>query len=75
MTVDITKRTVPILAETKKNEKKNSRTSREEFQQRTPSRRIHNRDRDTNRNSRTEIRKPSKGYTAEIKKCNKDIYK
>ena len=35
--------------------KKTSRASREEFQQRTPSRRSHNRDRDTNRNSSTEL--------------------
>ena len=31
MTVDITKRTVPILAETKKNEKKNSRLLEKNF--------------------------------------------
>ena len=65
MTIDITKLTVPILGETKKTQK-TSRASREKFQQKIPSRRSYNRDRDTNKSSSTEIRKPSKGYTAEI---------
>ena len=73
ITVDITKLTASILAETKKTQK-TPMASRKEFQQRTSSRRSHNRDRDTNRSSSTEIRKPGKGYTAKIKKCNKDIY-
>ena len=72
ITVAFTKCIVPVLAETKKTGK-TSRASQEEFQQRTILRRSHNKDRDTNRSSSTEIRKPGKGYTAEIKKCNKDI--
>ena len=72
MTVDITKRTVPILAETKKNEKKKKF---KDFSRRISTKNAFEKNPQQNRNSRTEIRKPSKAYTAEIKKCNKDIYK
>ena len=69
MTVDITKRTVPILAETKKNEKF------KDFSRRISTKNAFEKNPQQNRNFRTEIRKTSEGYTAEIKKCNKDIYK
>ena len=75
-TVDITRITVPILAETKKTQiQKTLKASPEEFLQKPPSRRSLNRDRETNRSSSTEIKKTGKGYTHEIKKSNKDIYK
>ena len=68
ITVDITGLTVPILAETKITQtQKTSRSSREESLQKLPSRRSHNRDRETNTSSNTGIKQSGKGDTHEIK--------
>ena len=68
ITVDITRLTVPILAETKITQiQKTSRASREESLQKLPSRRSHNRDRETNTSSSTGIKQSGKGHIHEIK--------
>ena len=60
--------TVPILAEIKKTRiQKTSRASREYALQKLPSRRSHNRDRETNTSSSTKIKKLGKGHIHEIK--------
>ena len=66
--VDITRLTVLVLAEIKITQiEKTSRASREEFLLKLPSRRSHNRDRETNTSSSTGIKQSGKGHTHEIK--------
>ena len=59
--------TVPILAEIKKNRiQKTSRASREYTLQKLPSRRSHNRDRETKTSSSTKIKKLGKGHNTKL---------
>ena len=54
---------------------KTSRASQEEFLQKLPSRGSRDRYRERNGSSSAGIKKPGKGHTHKIKKCNKDFYK